>query len=93
MSVEVLSAGNLTIQNSRDDRHTLVNNCVANEIITFSKVLQIHSSVSSHKLANDFNWYFPRISNGYEDVENIFTFSLPCKYQITYDPIVKAVIA
>lgn len=93
MKIEVLSAGDLTIQNSRDEKHTLVANCVANEIITFNKVLQINSSIQSHKLADDFNWFFPRISNGYEDTENIFTFSLPCNYEITYNPIVKAVIA
>lgn len=92
-TVTVLSAGNLTITNNHDALPTVVKNCSANETITFSKILQVTSDKGTHNLSNDFNWHFPRIVNDFNDIENVFTFSLPVNYSIKYNPIVKAVIA
>ena len=91
--VKVLSAGDLTITNNRDSLPTVVKNCSVNETITFSKILQVTTDKATHNLSNDFNWHFPRIINDFDNIENIFTFSLPVEYSIKYNPIVKAVIA
>lgn len=86
------SAGNMTIINSQEpDRETLINNVVKDEILTFEPKLIISSSIPTHKIQNDFNFIFPRISNSYESRINSITFSLPCKVSFTYQPYVKAV--
>ena len=93
LTVTLKSAGNLVITNSLDNRTTVVNNCTSGEIITFTHLLQISSSVSTHKLGNDFNYRFLRINNTYENTENKISFSLPCEYKLTYRPIAKVVFA
>ena len=93
LEVKILGAGNLAIENNRDQTATVIKNCAINERITFSKILQISSSKSNHNLSLDFNWHFPRIINSFEDSKNIFTFSLPVDYTIKYNPIVKATIS
>lgn len=87
--VTCLTGGNLSIYNDFDQRTTIVNNCSANETITFSKYLQISTTDSGHAISNDFNYQFLRIGNNYVTTENIITFSLPCEYTITYNPIRK----
>ena len=91
--IKVLSSGNLNITNSFDERVTVIKNCVANERINMTKVMQITSSTRGHAIGDDFNWKFPRICNDIGKTENGFMFSLPCEYSIKYNPIVKAVIA
>ena len=93
LTVTVGEAGNLVITNDSDDRTTVVNNCSDGEIISFTHLLQVASSDSSHKLGNDFNYRFLRINNTYLNTKNRITFSLPCDYQISYRPIAKVVIA
>ena len=88
MEVTCKSAGNLTISNGIEERNTVVNNCTQNEVITFECPI-ISSSVSSHKIQNDFNFNFPRIANTYQESKNSFTFSLPCSVKMTYSPIKK----
>lgn len=91
--ITLLDNGDLEIINSFDGRITDIKGCSSGETITMSKVMQITSSLPAHKVYNDFNWRFPRICNSYESAENVFSFSLPCTYSISYNPIVKAVIA
>ena len=91
MRIVCLENGNLEINNDFEDRTTIVNNCEADEEITFSKYLQISSSNNSHDIYNDFNYQFLRICNNYETNENVITFSLPCRYYITYNPIRKVI--
>ena len=91
--VTLASSGNLSIVNSFDGRETIINNCTANEKIVMSKMMQISSSLVAHKVCDDFNWRFPRICNSFGNTTNTFTFSLPCSYKITYNPIIKVVIA
>ena len=82
-------AGNLVIYNSFDDRQTIINNCKANEVITLTKYLQIATSLSSHAIQDDFNYKFIRIGNNYNTRTNTLSFSIPCDYEITYNPIRK----
>lgn len=82
-------AGDLIIYNSFDDRQTIVNNCRNNEVITFTRYLQITTNVSSHEIQDDFNYKFLRIGNNYSTRTNTLSFSIPCEYVITYNPIRK----
>lgn len=91
MTIVCLAGGELIIHNDFEDRETIITNCVKNEEITFSKYLQVSSSVSNHEIYNDFNYQFFRICNNYETNENVITFSLPCRYSITYNPIRKVI--
>lgn len=91
MAITCLEAGDLIINNDFDERSTIVKNCTANEVITFSKYLQVTSSDESHAIYDDFNYKFFRICNNYETNENVITFSLPCEYSITYNPIRKVI--
>ena len=60
------------------------------EVITIDGKNQlITSSLSSHNLANDFNYFFPRIINTYEERCNTFTPKKKKKIKITYSPIRK----
>ena len=79
---------NLKIYNAIEDRSTYIGNCTAGEVITLNYPI-IQSSLSSHKIQNDFNWNFFRIANAYGNSRNDLTISLPCTIKITYSPIVK----
>ena len=93
LTVTLKEGGNLVITNELDGRTTVVNNCTSGESIKFSHLLQISSSISSHKLGNDFNYRFLRINNKYDNTVNKISFSLPCEYKLTYRPIAKVVFA
>jgi len=87
-----LEDGDLEIHNSNEDRTTIINNCRQNEKITFTKELVFYSSIPEHKIQNDFNYTFLRISNSYGNRKNILTFSKPVKVKMIYSPYVKAVM-
>ena len=89
ITIRCLESGDLTMYNSIDQRATVIKNCSENEIITFSKELQIQSSNPTHDIYNDFNFIFLRISNDYYNTINEIAFSLNCEYEITYNPIRK----
>ena len=78
----------LTIHNALEDRDVYIAGCVAGEVITMDYPI-ITSSISEHKIQNDFNWNFLRIANTYENRRNDLTTSVPCIIKIKYSPIVK----
>lgn len=90
IEIIILSDGNFRLTNSMDKKVMKINNCKSNEIITINGENQvITSSLPSHDLSNDFNYFFPRIINNYENRCNTFTPNLDCKIKITYSPIRK----
>ena len=91
MVITCLESGDLEIYNDFEDRTTIIKDCRTDEEITFSKYLQISSSDITHDIYNDFNYQFFRICNNYETNENVVTFSIPCRYSITYNPIRKVI--
>lgn len=91
MTVTCKEVGNLTIFNSYDNRQTIVNNCIIDETISFSKYLQISSSRTMHELGNDFNYKFLRIGNNMETNINEISFSMACDYIIAYNPVRKVI--
>ena len=90
MKIKMKNSGTLTITNSFDGRSTIIKNCVSGETITMKDMI-IESSDVAHQgtIMNDFNFLFPRICNSYDNLDNKFTFSLPCEVEITYKPIRK----
>lgn len=87
--ITINESGNLDIHNAIEDRHTIIENCVAGEVITMDYPI-IQSSISSHNIQNDFkDWKFFRIANTYNNSRNDLTISLPCTIKLKYSPIVK----
>jgi hypothetical protein len=88
MEITIHEDGDLEIYNVNEGRTMRIANCKSGEVININYPL-IRSSVSSHKIQNDFNWKFFRITNTFRNKENSITTSLPCNIKITYSPIVK----
>lgn len=86
--ITINESGDLTIYNVLENRETVVKNCTAGEIITMDYPV-ITSSISSHKIQNDFNWNFFRIANTFDNNRNNIKVSLPCSIKIKYSPVVK----
>lgn len=86
--ITINKAGNLKITNAIENRDTYIANCVVGEVITMDYPI-IQSSVSSHKIQNDFNWNFFRVANTFNNSRNDLTISLPCSIKLEYSPIVK----
>lgn len=91
IKLTVLEDGDLSITNSFDGRTTLITDCTQDEVIHMNHFLQISTSDANHAIYDCFNYKFVRIHNSYDTSENELTFSLPCEYEITYNPIAKAV--
>lgn len=81
----------LEISNSMDNKTTKISNCKKNESIFIDgRNLFISSSEPTHtSLANDFNYYFPRIFNTFKDNKNIFKTNMRCVIKFRYSPIKK----
>ena len=92
LSILLKESGNLELTNAHDNRKTIVKNCEADEIITFTDKLQVFSSISSHKILDDFNYVFYRINNSFKNVENTISSNLAIDFVINYNPYAKAVI-
>ena len=86
--ITCLADGKLVIENSVENRRTTVDNCVIDEVLTFKNPV-ITTSVSTHKIQNDFNYNFIRIANEWNNTTNVLTFSMPCRVKLTYSPIKK----
>ena len=85
-----LTGGNLEIYNAIEDRKTVINNCIKDEIISLegeNKIIE--SNVKTHLLYNDFNYKYFRLANSYYNNINSITTSLPCEIHIEYNPIRK----
>ena len=91
LKITCKSDGDLKIYNSIENRMTVIKNCKSGEVITFDENLNIQTSLSSHKIYNDFNFIFFRIANTYLNKKNLITVNIPCEITIEYYPIVKGV--
>lgn len=92
LKITCLESGDLEIHNSNENRTTVIKNCTKNEVITFNGDLYFFSSLPSHKIQNDFNYTFFRISNSYKNRRNELTLSKPAVIEFSYNPYVKAVM-
>lgn len=91
IQIKCKSSGDLKLYNSIENRTTIIKNCTANEVITVDENLNITTSLSSHKLYNDFNFTFFRIANSFNNNQNIISVNIPCEITIKYYPVAKGV--
>lgn len=96
LTIKILSHTNtpavFQLENSMDTQITKINNCVHGETITINGRQQtITTDSASHKLtlAKDFNYFFPKIINTYQNNRNTFGVNLDCEIQLSYSPIKK----
>ena len=88
IEITINESGNLAIYNEIEDRTTYIKNCIAGEVIKMHYPI-IESSISSHKIQDDFNWNFFRIANTFKNSLNKLTISLPCTIELVYSPTAK----
>lgn len=88
MEIIMDSDGDLEIYNSSENRTMRIANCKVGEVIKLNYPI-IESSLSTHKINNDFNWKFFRIANSFKNRINELTISLPCTIKMKYTPVVK----
>ena len=90
VKIDVKQAGNLKVTNKFTGDVVLINNCKVGEKIELSGSSQIiTTSLSSHKICNDFNFNFLRIGNSYSNRINEIIVSIPCTLTIETIPIIK----
>lgn len=79
-------SGDLVIGNTRSSMSTEINNVNANEIINIygEGLYQISSSDTSHNIADDFNYVFPKLYSAYNNNANTITTNLNCDITMTY---------
>lgn len=83
-------SGKLEIKNETLGTITEILNCSVGEEITFLGDRQIvQSNLSSHSLARDFNYSFPKIGNTYDSRINKITVNMSCDMTVKYRPIIK----
>lgn len=84
------ASGTLAITNLTHPCTMQIKNCVQGETINVYGGTQIiTTSLSSHKIWNDFNYEFLTIGNTYSNRKNEIKVSIPCTIKIQYDPIIK----
>lgn len=88
MKVTCLRDGTFQISNNSFGKTTAVKNCKKDEVLTFEYPI-IQSSITSHDLANDFNFTFLRLANKYKKQMNELEIELPCEIEFEYCPVVK----
>ena len=83
-------AGDLSLSNDQFDTPMVINNCISGERLLVDGENQIlSSSISTHNLMDDFNYYFFKIGNTYNNRVNNITSSIPISLTMTYEPIIK----
>lgn len=85
-TIKANESGNLMIRNVRTGENTEINNVNENEIINIygEGLYQITSSVSSHNIADDFNYVFPKLYSTYNNNANTIITNLDCDITMTY---------
>lgn len=85
VSIKTRASGNLILTNTTTREVTRINNCAANEVITFNQlVMQVTSNTSDHDLASNFNYNFPRLLNEYGNYINNYTTNISCDIEVRY---------
>lgn len=88
MEIMINQSGDFEIYNAFENRSMRIANCRSGEIIRVNYPI-IETSLSDHKIQNDFNWKFFRIANSFSNRINELTISLPCTIKIKYSPVIK----
>lgn len=83
-------SGDFSLINDATGCNMQIKNVSVGEIITIKGAEHIiASSLSSHKIYDDFNFDFFTVGNSYQSRENKITASLKCDIKLSYSPIIK----
>lgn len=87
--IKILNGGLFQMINENENRVTVIKNCVEGEEILLDNPI-ITTSEENHKIQDDFNWNFPRMSNSnYMKADNVYVMSLPSIVTMKYKPFIK----
>ncbi len=87
MEITLRQTGDLIL--SLNGRKTNIRNCRAEEIITIKgKEHIISTSDTTHNIAKDFDYIFPRMERIFGENKNCITANLACTISLKYSPIV-----
>lgn len=90
VDITLLESGDLTITNSLTGCQMEIKNCSEGETISIrGGQLIIFSSLTTHKIQQDFNFDFFTIGNSYRDTRNRIMSTLACEMTISYEPKIK----
>lgn len=84
--------GTIKLQNSLDNKITVLTGVLSGERIILDGENKIIQTDNSRSLANNFNYYFPRIINTFNCRNNVYTLSsdsVNCDILFSYNPIIK----
>lgn len=89
--IKCLASGDLEIRNDLDPDYVVaINNVTKNEEIEFIGPMKQAKSLTGHnKFPNDFNYNFPRLVSKWDDQTNTFYSTIPCEFDLYYNPIRK----
>ena len=88
--IRCLQAGTLTLTNDVTGSQMTIKNCLSGEVITVhGDTMIVSSSVSNHKIYDDFNFEFLSIGNTFGSRTNTITSTLPCTIELRYSPPIK----
>lgn len=88
IEITINADGDFELYSYLEDRTMRIANCKKGEVIKINHPI-IESSLSLHKVQNDFNWIFFRIVNTFRIKENKIRISLPSTIKIEYSPVVQ----
>lgn len=90
MKITCAEDGDLQIYNALCDCTMEIKNCTSGEVIEIDGDTQIiTTSLSTHKVCEDFNYEFFKIGNTYDNRNNKISVTLACALEISYNPIIK----
>lgn len=90
IEITCLSSGDLSLTNSCNNTHVRIKNVREGEVIKLNmETSTVFSSVSNHDIASDFNYTFFKMTNTFENRENVITCTIPCELHIDYKPVRK----
>ena len=75
----------MTSEFNNKKRIITINNCKQDEIITFTNMCTIDSSISYRIIGDDFNYVFPKIFSNVNTSTNTFTVNMPCIVTAEYE--------
>lgn len=92
LTIKITKDGNLNLRNLTTGCNMVINNCVANEVITVNgdtRIVTTDNVQHAKTLYNDFNFEFFTIGNTIDNRLNKVIATLPCVVDVTYNPVVK----
>lgn len=92
MEITINKNGDFEMYNQTFDSLMRIKNCSVDEVITIdgdAKIISTSNEAHKATLYNDFNFEFFKFGNTIDNRSNRISFTLPCKVELRYKPIIK----